>query len=195
MEYKIVNKERLFQGFFAIDRYTVVHEKFEGGMSGEVVREIFERGDAAAVLPYDPKLDSVVLVEQFRIGALNSDVGPWQLETIAGVVDKDDESIEELVKREAIEEANCHLDKVIPITEYLCSPGGTTEKISLFAAIVDASEIGGVYGLDDESEDIKVHVIKRTEAFELIKTGRIQTAMTIIALQWLQLNLENITSL
>ncbi len=192
MDYKILNKERLFNGFFAIDRYTVIHEKFEGGMSDEVVREVFERGNAAAVLPYDPDLDSVVLVEQFRIGALNSDIGPWQLETIAGVVDKENESLEELIKREAVEEANCKLDKVIPMMEYFCSPGGATEKISLFAAIVDASDIGGVYGLDEESEDIKVHVIKRSDAVNMIATGRIQTAMTIIALQWLELNLSKI---
>ncbi|THB70986.1 MAG: ADP-ribose diphosphatase [Gammaproteobacteria bacterium] len=190
MKYRIINKERLFQGYFAIDRYTFEHEKFEGGNSAEVVREVFERGNAAAVLPYDSKSDSVVLVEQFRIGALNSDVGPWQLETIAGVIDKDNESIEELVKREAIEEANCYLDEVIPIMEYYCSPGGATEKISLFAAEVDATDIGGVYGLDEESEDIKVHVIKREKALGMIKSGEIQTAMTIIALQWLELNLN-----
>ncbi len=195
MEYEIVKKERLFQGFFAIDRYTVKHEMFNGGMSGEVVREVFERGDAAAVLPYDPKLDAVVLVEQFRIGATSSENGPWQLETIAGVVDKEDESVAELVKREAIEEANCQLDEVIPMMEYFCSPGGATEKISLFTAIVDASELGGVYGLAEESEDIKVHVVKLTDAMKMIETGEIQTAMTIIALQWLALNIEKISNL
>lgn len=193
MKYEILKKERLFQGFFAVDRYTVKHEMFNGGMSGEVVREVFERGNAAAVLPYDPKLDTVVLVEQFRIGATSSDIGPWQLETIAGVVDKDDESVEELVKREAVEEANCHLDKVIPMMEYFCSPGGATEKISLFAAIVDSSELGGVYGLEEESEDIKVHVVKLTDAMKMIETGEIQTAMTIIALQWLALNIEKLS--
>ncbi len=195
MEYEILKKERLFQGFFAIDRYTVKHEMFNGGMSGEVVREVFERGDAAAVLPYDPKLDAVVLVEQFRIGATSSENGPWQLETIAGVVDKEDESVAELVKREAIEEANCQLDEVIPMMEYFCSPGGATEKISLFTAIVDASELGGVYGLAEESEDIKVHVVKLTDAMKMIETGEIQTAMTIIALQWLALNIEKISNL
>ncbi len=193
MKYEIIKKERLFQGFFAIDRYTVKHEMFNGGMSGEVVREVFERGDAAAVLPYDPKLDAVVLVEQFRIGTTSSDNGPWQLETIAGVVDKEDESIEELVKREAIEEANCHLDEVIPMMKYFCSPGGATEKISLFTAIVDATELGGVYGLAEESEDIKVHVVKLTDAMKMIETGEIQTAMTIIALQWLALNIEKLS--
>ncbi len=194
MKYEILKKERLFQGFFAVDRYTVKHEMFNGGMSGEVVREVFERGNAAAVLPYDPKLDAVVLVEQFRIGATASDIGPWQLETIAGVVDKDDESVEELVKREAVEEANCHLDEVIPMMEYFCSPGGATEKISLFAAIVDAAELGGVYGLEEESEDIKVHVVKLHDAMKMIETGEIQTAMTIIALQWLALNIEKLAA-
>ncbi len=194
MEYNIINKERLFQGFFSIDRYTVVHEKFEGGFSGEVVREVFERGNAAAVLPYDPKLDSVVLVEQFRVGAINSDIGPWQLETIAGVIDKQGESVEDLIRREAVEEANCHLGEIIPMMEYFCSPGGATEKISMFAAIIDASGIGGVYGLDEESEDIKVHVVKREDALGMIETGKIQTAMTIIALQWLQLNLNKLTA-
>ena len=194
MDYEILKLERLYQGFFAIDRYTFRHDLFEGGSSAEVIREVFERGNAAAVLPYDPTTDSVVLVEQFRIGAVGSKDGPWQLETIAGVVDKDEESVEDLVKREAIEEANCKLDEVIPIMEYFCSPGGATEKISLFVAKVDASGLGGVYGLDEESEDIKVHVIKRTDALKMIETGKIQTAMTIISLQWLELNLNKFAS-
>ena len=79
-----------------------------------LVRELFERGHAAAVLPYDPVTDRVLMIEQFRIGALAAPGGPWLLEIVAGVIDPG-EIPEEVVRRETVEETGCHLQKVVPI--------------------------------------------------------------------------------
>ncbi|THB68899.1 MAG: NUDIX domain-containing protein [Gammaproteobacteria bacterium] len=191
-KYKIHNKQRVFNGFFKVDKYTVSHNLFRGGDSQPFTRELFERGNAVSVLPYDPLKDSVVLVEQFRIGALASKNSPWQIETIAGVIDKDGESPEDVAKREAEEEANCKVSEMIPICQYFCSPGGTSEKIHLFCAEIDSENIGGVFGLDEENEDIKVHVIDFQKAMDMIGNSAIETAMTIISLQWLALNKDKI---
>ncbi len=190
--YKIESKTNKYNGFFKIDKYSIKHSLFGGGESNEVLRELFERGNAAAVLPYDPVLDQVVLIEQFRIGALQSTHSPWQLEVIAGVLDKDDESPETVVIREAVEEANCEIIDPIKICEYFCSPGGSSEKIFLYRAKVDSTDLGGVYGLAEEAEDIKVHVVKFEDALEMVNDGRIETAMTIIAMQWLAINRDGL---
>ena len=103
----ILDKTVCYDGFFRIERYRLRHQLFRGGWSREITRELFERGHAAAVLPYDPLLDAVVLIEQFRIGALETPGDPWLLEIVAGVIDKPDETPEDVVRREAVEEANC----------------------------------------------------------------------------------------
>lgn len=180
-----------YQGFFRLERYRLRHRLFSGVWSREMVREVFERGHAAAVLPYDPGRDQVVLVEQFRIGALQAPGGPWLLEIVAGIIDPG-ETPEEVVRREAVEESDCVLQEVVPICEYHVSPGGTTERISLFCGKVDASHLGGVHGLAEEEEDIRVLVMSTDEAVALLHTGKIQSAAPIIALQWLLLNRESL---
>ncbi|NMV43128.1 NUDIX domain-containing protein, partial [Vibrio parahaemolyticus] len=100
---KVISKETLFEGFFKMVKYRFQHRLFAGGWSGVVEREMFERGHAAAMLPYDPKTDQVVIIEQIRIGALEHE-HPWQLEIVAGMIDRD-ESAEAVIRREAVEEA------------------------------------------------------------------------------------------
>ena len=102
---EIISKRTLFNGFFKLDEYTFKHRLFAGGWSGEISREVFERGNAAALLAYDPRLDQVVLIEQIRIPAIATSNQPWLLELIAGMVDKAGEDPREVVKREAQEEA------------------------------------------------------------------------------------------
>jgi ADP-ribose pyrophosphatase len=75
-----------YNGYFRIERYRLRHRLFSGTWSRELVREVFERGHAAAVLPYDPVLDQVVLIEQFRIGALQTPGDPWLVEIVAGII-------------------------------------------------------------------------------------------------------------
>jgi ADP-ribose pyrophosphatase len=196
MKWEVLGHKVLYKRFFQLDEYRIRYDKFEGG-SNEVVREVFERGDAVAVLPYDPHRDEVVLVEQFRAGAVRAsrETGtmPWLLEPIAGMLDKD-ETPEEVARREALEEAGCELQELIRVYRYLVSPGGTTEQITLYAARADTAHLGGIHGLDHEHEDIKVHVVKRGDALDMLNAGRITNAVTLISLQWLALNYKDLQS-
>ncbi len=185
---EILEKIVCYDGFFRLERYRLRHRLFRGGWSREITRELFERGHAVAVLLYDPVLDAVVLIEQFRIGALDAPGDPWLLEIVAGVLDKPDETPEDVARREAIEEANCYIQEMVHVCEYFVSPGGTSERISLFCGKVDAAGVEGVYGLAEEAEDIRVVVVPFPEALAQLQTGNIKSAAPIIALQWLQLN-------
>ncbi|MFO7579819.1 MAG: NUDIX domain-containing protein [Nitrosomonas halophila] len=189
MGFEVLEKVICFQGFFRMERYRLRHHKFDGGWSRPITRELLERGHAAAVLPYDPERDRVVLIEQFRAGAMSAPGGPWLLEIVAGMIDTD-ESAEQVVTRESVEEAGCHVSDLIPLYDYLVSPGGTTERIALFCGRVDTTGIGGIHGQAEEDEDIKVHVMALAQARALLNSGRIGSASAIIALQWLLLNRE-----
>ena len=190
---EVVEKTRKYQGFFALDEYKFRHKLYRGGFSEVLTREVFERGDAVAILPYDPATDSIVLIEQFRPGALRSEYGPWQLELIAGMFGANEQPIEVAI-REAKEEANLVIlpDNVTKIMNYLSSSGGMSECIHLYCASVDSSNLSGVYGLEEEGEDILVHVVARKQALALLESGKITNAATIIALQWLQLNIDKL---
>lgn len=130
---KILDQTTVFQGFFRIDSYKIKHKLFNGGWSSEVKRELFERGHAVIVLPYDVKNDSLVLIEQFRIGALQNQNGPWLLEAIAGMIESG-ETIEQVAQRESEEEAGLKLTEFWPMLSYQSSPGGSTERIYLVLA-------------------------------------------------------------
>ncbi|WP_318512338.1 ADP-ribose diphosphatase [Photobacterium leiognathi] len=184
----ILAKETVYQGFFKMVKYRFRHKLFAGGWSGEISREMFERGHAAALLPYDPITDEVVLIEQFRIGAMAAGCEPWQLEIVAGMIDHQDESAEDVVKREAVEEAGLIVAELEQVTRYLSSSGGCSEMLDIFVGTVDSTQAGGIHGLAEESEDIRVHVVSREQAYEWVESGKIENAASIIALQWLQLN-------
>jgi ADP-ribose diphosphatase len=186
-DFDLIEKATVFQGYFRIDRYRFRHRLFAGGWSGEVKREVFERGHAVVVLPYDPERDAVVMIEQFRIGAAAAGVPMWQLEVVAGIIDAG-ETPEAVARREAREEANCEILDLLPICHYLVSPGGTTETVRLFCGRVDSRGLGGIHGLPHEHEDIRVEVVPFAEARDRLENGRIGNAPTIIALQWLILN-------
>ncbi|QZO13606.1 NUDIX domain-containing protein [Pseudoalteromonas piscicida] len=179
--------ETIFNGFFTIHKYQFTHALFNGGVSELITREILERGHAVAILPYDPITDSVLLIEQIRIGALASKNSPWLLECIAGMAEGS-EDYESVARKEANEEAGLELDKLIYMRSYLSSPGGTTERLYLYLALADLSEAGGVYGLAEEGEDIKVHVMPLDEALARLDNEEIDNAATVISLQWLALN-------
>lgn len=192
-DWKILERETAYQGYFRIDRYRLRHTLFEGGWSRPITREVFERGHAAAVLPYDPSRDAVLLIEQFRIGALAAEAtgGPWLLELIAGIIDPG-ESPEDVVRREALEEAGCELGALERVCDYLVSPGGTSERTCLFVGHADLAAAGGVHGLDEENEDIRVHVIDAEEAIAMADDGRVANAASVIGLYWLARNRERL---
>ncbi|MEM7253934.1 MAG: NUDIX domain-containing protein [Pseudomonadota bacterium] len=188
---EVSSRNRLYDGFFHVDVFELRHELFEGGWSNTVRRELFERGQAVAVLPYDPVADAVVLVEQFRIGALAAGERPWLFEFVAGMVEVG-ESPEAVAHREAAEEAGCTLGRLMPIAEYFSTPGGMSEKIILFCGEVDSRSVKRNAGVAEESEDILVHVLGYDDAVTALADGRINSATPIVAMQWLMLNRERV---
>lgn len=184
---EIIARETCWRGFFSIDLYRFRHRLFNGEMSGEIQREIFERGHAAVLLPFDPVRDEVVLIEQIRIAAYDTSDTPWLLELVAGIIEPG-ESVEQVARREAIEEAGLQVQRTKPVLSYLASPGGTSERLSVLVGEVDATQAEGIHGLVDENEDIRVHVVSREQAYQWVEEGRIDNAASVIALQWLQLH-------
>lgn len=183
----IQRKTTRYQGYFAIHEYQLKHRLFAGGWSQPMQREVFERGNSAAILLYDPRVDQVVLLEQFRVGALQGKESPWLWEIVAGMVE-DNEATEQVVCREAQEETGLTVKKLQRIYQYWVSPGGASERIDLYCGQVDAKQAGGIYGLQAENEDIRVTAIDREQAWLALRQGVIDNSAAIIALQWLQLN-------
>lgn len=148
------------------------------------------------MLPYDPVRDEVLLIEQFRPGAhiamaddgwFEGDASPWLLEAVAGIIDEG-ERPEDVAYREALEETGTPITDLIPISHYLATPGGSTESVYCFIGRVDTGAVNGVHGVDDEGEDIRPFTVSLDDAYGGIESGRINNAMTIIALQYLMLN-------
>lgn len=184
---EIIARETLYSGFFSMDLYRFRHRLFNGEMSGEIKHEIFERGHAAVLLPFDPVRDEVVLIEQIRIAAYDVSESPWLLEMVAGMIEEG-ESVEDVARREAQEEAGLVVGRTQPVLSYLASPGGTSERLSIMVGEVDATTAKGIHGLADENEDIRVHVVSREQAYQWVEEGKIDNAASVIALQWLQLH-------
>jgi ADP-ribose pyrophosphatase len=184
---EIVSHKISYDGYFKIETYDVRYRKFDGSWTPVLTREIFERGQAVAVLPYDPIQNKVVLIEQFRIGSLNDERSPWLLEAVAGIIEPN-ETPEDVAIRETKEEAGLEIQKLIPIGKFWISPGGTTEQVTLYCGHIDAAKADGIHGVDEEYEDIKVHAFDLDEAYAMIQTGMINNPPAIIGLQWLKLN-------
>jgi len=181
MDYEIKKKERVYQGFFAMDKYTVEHERFDGGAL-TITRENMERGDAAAMLLYDPNADEVLLLEQFRIGPAARDDNPWLIEIVAGIIDEG-ESAEESVIRESKEEAGFLPYETRFLGRYYTTPGGCSERIDLFLGLVDKnSPVSDGGGCDHEQEDIRLFWVKREEAFAMLDEGKIGSGAPMLAL-------------
>lgn len=189
-DYDIIKRETLYKGIFGISRFTLRHRLFKGGFSNAFSLELFERKSAVAILPYDPALDRVILIEQFRIGALANPESPWLTEIPAGIIEPD-EALDAVAHRECMEETGCKLLALKPIFQYFVSPGGSNEHLSLFYGRVDASHIDGIHGLDSENEDIRVLNVSSQEAFDLLEQGKIRNAPALIGLLWLKSNLAN----
>ncbi len=184
----IIEQEKVvYHGFFRLKEYRLRHRLFAGGWSETITREIFVRGDAVGVLLYDPKQQAVVLVEQFRPGALRDTSTPWLVEIVAGGIPAGEAPAAVAIK-EVFEETGLEVSKVQPMVSYYASPGGNAEKFHLFYAIIDASLAGGIHGLKDEHEDIRVCVFSLEECMQAVAAGSVNNAMTLIALQWLQMH-------
>jgi ADP-ribose pyrophosphatase len=180
-------------GHLRVESLRLRCRRFQGDWSEPFRREVLKREPGVGVLLYDPDTDQILMVEQFRVGCLD-DVqnGPWALELVAGLVDKD-ETAAEVAVRECEEEAGICVERVLPVATYYNSPGGSAEKLSIFCARFDAAEARlGIYGLATESENIRSCLVAREVALAAVAAGRINNAMSIIALQWLQLHLDEV---
>ncbi len=189
-EFKVIQKEAMYQGFFNLNRYQVQHTLFAGGWSEVLTRELFQRGNCVAVLLYDPDTDKLVIIEQFRMGPMTQpevSERAWLLEIVAGAIEAGETAVE-VAYRESEEEAGCVVQEMHLINEFYTSPGGASERISLFYGRIKADEVGGIHGLDEEHEDILVSTVSFAEAYAMIEDGRIESAIPIIAIQWLALN-------
>lgn len=187
---ELLERQSCYEGFLRIDRLTLKCRRYEGGWSRVFQRELMLRHRGVGVLLYDPDADAVLLVEQFRVGCLDDGQnGPWALELVAGMIDTDESELE-VARREVEEEAGLSVSQLIPVCHYYNSPGGSNERLAVYCSRFDASSYqGGLHGLIDENEDIRTVTMSRSDALAAVASGRINNAMSIIALQWLELNL------
>ena len=188
---EVLNDTSAYDGFFKVRELQLRHRKFDGSWSPTLRRELVLRHDAVGVLLYDPRRDEIALVEQFRVGAMKRSSNPWLLELVAGLIDSDEDA-EQVARREAVEEAGCAVNEMELICEYFSSPGGNNEYFYLYCGHCDLQNAGGVFGLPEEGEDIRVHVLPIDEAMQRLQRGEMHNAHTIIALQWLQLHRQRL---
>jgi ADP-ribose pyrophosphatase len=190
-EFEIIEKEIVYSGFFRMEKYRLKHTLYAGGWSSEISRELFVRGSCIAVLLYDPHTDKVVLIEQFRAGALIQPDRAWLVEIVAGAIEEG-ETAEEVAYRESFEEAGCEILDLMVINEFYTTPGGASERITLFCGRVDSEKVGGIHGLDHEDEDIWVRTVDFSVAYQMVESNEIESAIPIIAIQWLALNKQKL---
>lgn len=189
---EIRERQTLFQGFYRVDKFWLRHRQFDGSMGPEISREMFVRRPAVGVLVYDAGSDEVLLIEQFRVGAIE-DRHPWQYEVVAGLIEPG-ESLEDVARRETLEEAGVVIDELEKVFEFMPSAGGSDERFTLYVAPADLSRAGGVHGVPEEGENIRVNVLSFNQAMQLVGNGRINNAPCILALQWLALNKARLQS-
>lgn len=184
---EIISRSLAHDGFLKVEHLKLRHRLFSGGWSDVFLRELQLRNPAVGVLLFDPQRDMLLLVRQFRVGMYGEEASAWPLEIVAGMV-ASGEDLEEVARRESKEESNCVPADLIRICDYYNSPGATNEKVTVFCGRFDSANAGGVYGLDEEHEDIEVQLLSFDEAMEMLERGEINNAMTLVALQWLKLH-------
>ncbi len=186
-DFQVLRQETVWQGYFRVERLTCRHRRQDGTWTEPYLREVFERGHAVAVLPYDPAADRVVLIEQLRPPVVLAGLPPLQLEIVAGIVEPG-ETPGEVAGRELMEEAGLTAIKLTRLFRHLPSPGCSSETIEVWLALVDATAVGGFHGLAEEHEEIRALAIPAQEAFRWVAAGRIENATALLALQWLELH-------
>ena len=190
-QFEILDKEIVYPGFFRMEKYRLKHTLYAGGWSEEISRELFVRGSCVAVLLYDPQTDQVVLIEQFRAGAILQPDRAWLVEIVAGAIEEGETALE-VAYRESMEEAGCEIQELMVINEFYTTPGGASERITLFCGKIDSTQVGGIHGLDHEDEDILVRAVDFKDAYVMLENNEIESAIPIIALQWLALNKDKL---
>lgn len=184
---QILENQEVFHRFvFRIQQVRLCHERFDGTMSEEIVRLNLLRGDSVAALLHDPKSDTVVLAEQFRYPTYENGPG-WILEIPAGIVEKGEDPITS-ARREITEEVGYAVESLSWIASVYASPGGSSERIHIYyapIALTDRLTRGG--GITSEGEDIRIVTMTAGKTIQMLASGEIVDAKTVIALQWLQI--------
>ena len=193
---EVLEKRTGYAGYFRLDVYRLRHRLYAGGWGAPMQREVFDRGHAVTAVLYDPDADVLVLIEQFRTGALvalqephlTGAFSPWLIEIVAGIIDHG-ETPEEVMHREAVEEAGCTIRELRPILPILTSPGGSSETVVLYYGLVNAPPRGGgLHGLDEEHEDIRVITASPDEVWRWMDEGRIVNGPAVVGLQWFRIH-------
>lgn len=173
--------------FFAVEEWRLGWRQFDGTMGAAQDRAVFVMADAVTVLPYDPVRDRVLLIEQFRVGALaRGDQAAWQLEAIAGRIDPG-ETPEDAARREAMEEAGLALGPLHPVAGYYPSPGAVSEYLYSYVALTDLPDgTAGIFGAAEEAEDIRGHLISFDRMMDLAAAGELTNGPMLLTALWLQ---------
>ena len=193
---EIESDETVWHGRFPLQKVRFRHRRFDGAMSAPLTWELWRRGRATALLPYDPAADRVVLIEQFRLPALAAGVAPVMTEVPAGLCEPG-ESEEETMRRELREEIGLDADRLLPVGRFVLTPGGADEIVTLFAGRVtappaDRDGTAGLHGLAAEHEDIRLRVLDAPAAIEAAAAGAYPNSVCTIALLWLGLKREEL---
>jgi ADP-ribose pyrophosphatase len=182
-----------YANFFSVEETDLSFRRFDGSLSPTVTRAAFVSGDAVIVLPYDPRRDRVMLVEQFRAGPFGrGDPQPWQLEAVAGRIDPG-ETPEQAARREAVEEAGLVLGDLLPVSACYASPGAKSEFLYCYVGLCDLPDgAAGLFGLAEEAEDIRGHLVGFDALMELMASGEIATAPVVLSVFWLALHRDRL---
>ena len=187
---EVTSRETLFKGFLQVEKVSLRHRLFKNtGYTSVLQRELIHRPEAAGVLIYNDQQQRFALIEQFRVGALDDQQSPWQLEIIAGVLDGD-ESPETCIRRESLEESGCAIDQLQHLFSFYPSAGACSELFHLYVAQAELPEQGGIFGVAGEGENIQLHLFHYSDLAPLLRSGRLVNAPVIMALQWLQQHIQ-----
>lgn len=183
---EIQSREYIYRGFIQVEKVSLKHRLFDQTeYTPTFQRELIKRKEAAGVLIYNDSQQKFALIEQFRIGAMDDTISPWQLEIIAGVLDGN-ESPESCIKRESLEESGCSIDQLTKLFSFYPSAGACNEIFHLYVAEAELPSQGGIFGMPDESENIKLHILPYSAIENLLQGSRLCNAPVIMAMQWLQ---------
>jgi ADP-ribose pyrophosphatase len=195
---EIRRQTRLFDDFFKIDELIVKHQRYDGSVSGEERRLVFERGDAIAVLLFDEEARAAVLIEQFRAPTLiarrrddPASTDGWIIELVAGMIDQG-ETAEQAAVREVFEETGYRITNPRPIGQFFSSPGGSDERFLLYFARVKEAQRDGKGGGIAGEEDIKVFHLGVDDLFRELARGTVEDPKLAIAAYWLKDNIDRL---
>ena len=192
-DFEITQREYLYRGFIQVEKISLRHQLFnQAEYTSSIQRELIRRKEAAGVLIYNDQQQRFALIEQFRVGAIDDPVSPWQLEIIAGVLDGD-ESPESCIRRESLEESGCKIEELEHLFSFYPSAGACDEIFHLYVAQAELPEQGGIFGMPDEGENIQLHILNYADLNTLFSSNRLRNAPVIMALQWLKQHIAQLS--